>query len=51
MATDRELITGTVHGHAGGASAVVRAVPYGEYLHLIGTGGGRKMVGALWLPL
>jgi len=49
MATDRELITGIVHDHTGGASAAVRPVPR-EYLHLIMTGGGWKIAGALWLP-
>jgi hypothetical protein len=32
------------------AGAVVRSARYGEYLHLIRTGGGWKIANALWLP-
>jgi hypothetical protein len=32
------------------ATVAVRSAPYREYLHLIRTGGGRKMLDALWLP-
>ena len=32
------------------ASAVVRSASYREYLYLIRTGGGRKILDALWLP-
>jgi len=32
------------------ASAVVRSVPYREYLHLTRAGGGRKIADAPWLP-
>jgi len=32
------------------ARAVVRSLPCREYLHLIGTGGGRKIAGALGMP-
>jgi len=52
MATDHELITRTVRDHLErwyGAD-VVRSAPNRDYLHLIGTGGGWKIVHALWLP-
>jgi hypothetical protein len=32
------------------ASAVVRSASYRQYLYLIRTGGGRKILDALWLP-
>ena len=32
------------------ASAVVRSVPYREYLRSIETGDGRKVADELWLP-
>jgi len=32
------------------ASAVVRSAPYREYLHLVRTGDGWKIVDAMWLP-
>jgi Putative lumazine-binding len=32
------------------AAAVVRSAPYREYVHLIRTGDGWRIVNALWLP-
>jgi Putative lumazine-binding len=46
----RWLTTGIADVCGDIASAVVRSAPYQEYLHLIRTGDGWKIVDALWLP-
>jgi hypothetical protein len=55
MATDQELITQTAQDYFEGWSnadmaRMGRVLHYREYLHLIRTGDGWKIVDALWLP-
>jgi hypothetical protein len=49
-AADRWVKTGIAGACGDIASAVVRSARCREYLHLIGTGDGRKIADALWLP-
>jgi Putative lumazine-binding len=49
-AADRWVKIGIADVCGAVASAVVRSAPYREYLHLVRTGGGWKIAGALWLP-
>ena len=45
---DRRIEVAVVDVHDGIATAVVRSAVYREYLHLIRTGEGWKIVNALW---
>ena len=47
---ERGLEIAIVDGHNGIATAVVRSAVYREYLHLVRTDAGWRIVNALWEP-